>query len=132
MENSMSTVQIARYLISFAWLYHGLFPKIVHIAPLEMQMSGSIGFGEEVTYWFIKAAGVSEVIWAVVFFVFYRLPLILYLNILGLLALFFAVILLQPQLVIEAFNPVTTNLPLIALSFIILQDGKVRKDAEFP
>ncbi len=58
----MTTLQIARLIITFAWLYHGLAPKLIHIAPLEQLMSESLGFGDEFTYIFIKVAGITEVI----------------------------------------------------------------------
>lgn len=90
-------------------------------------MSGSAGLGEEATYIFIKAAGVAEVLWAAVFFCFYKVRLVILLNIAGLISLLLAVAALQPQLLIEAFNPVTTNLPLIALSFILFNDIKSKK-----
>jgi len=114
------STQIARYIITFGWLYHGLFPKLIQIAPMEMLMSSSAGLSEEATYIFIKAAGVGEIAWGLIFFAFYKVRTILYLNILALSGLLLAVALMQPQLLIEAFNPVTTNLPLIAFSLIIL------------
>ena len=46
------------------------------------------------------------------------------LNILALMGLLLAVVVMQPQLLIEAFNPVTTNLPLIGLSVIWLKEIK--------
>ncbi|KZN43303.1 hypothetical protein N474_14630 [Pseudoalteromonas luteoviolacea CPMOR-2] len=113
-------VQIARYIITFSWLYHGLAPKLIQIAPLEQLMSASAGLGEELTYIFIKAAGVAEVIWAIVFFCFYKVKTVLVLNIVALVGLLLAVAALQPQLLVEAFNPVTTNIPLIAFTVIIL------------
>lgn len=38
----MSSVQIARYIISFSWLYHGILPKLIHIAPLEKLMTTNL------------------------------------------------------------------------------------------
>ena len=120
--------QIARYVVALAWLYHGLFPKLLQIAPLELLMSSSVGLSEEATYILIKVAGVAEVIWGVVFFVFYKFRVILYINILALSGLLIAVVLLLPQILLEAFNPVTTNIPLIALSLIILNNINSKVD----
>jgi len=120
----MSTIQIARYIISFSWLYHGIFPKLMHIAPLEKLMTASMGFSEEVSYVITKSAGIGEVIFGVLLFIFYRHRAIIVMNILGLLGLLVFVALFQPQLLVEAFNPVTTNLTLIGLSFILLQQSK--------
>lgn len=68
----MSSIQIARFIISFSWLYHGIFPKLVHIAPLEKLMTSSLGLSGELSYLLTKSAGVGEVIFGVLFFIFYR------------------------------------------------------------
>ena len=83
----MSSLQIARFIISFSWLYHGVFPKLVHIAPLEKAMTDSIGLSSELSYLVTKSAGVGEVIFGVLFFIFYRNKTIVYLNIIGLFGL---------------------------------------------
>jgi len=87
-------------------------------------MTASIGFSAEISDLITQSAGVGEVIFGIVFFVFYRNKAIVILNIVGLTGLLGFVAILQPQLLIEAFNPVTTNLTLIALSFIILSELK--------
>lgn len=120
----MSSTQIARFIISFSWLYHGIFPKLIHIAPLEKLMTASLGFSNELSYFVTKSAGVGEVIFGIMFFVLYRNKIIVLLNIIGLTVLLVFVALLQPYLLIEAFNPVTTNIPLIGFSFILLIELK--------
>lgn len=126
----MSSLQIARFIISFSWLYHGIFPKLVHIAPLEKTMTASIGLSDELSYLVTKSAGVGEVIFGVIFFIFYRNKAIVYLNIIGLSGLLCFVALLQPHLLIEAFNPVTTNIALIGFSLILLVETKVELNNE--
>lgn len=121
----MSSIQIARFIISFSWLYHGIFPKLVHIAPLEKAMTASIGLSEELSYLITKSAGVGEVIFGVLFFIFYRNKTMVLLNIIGLLGLLGFVALLQPHLLIEAFNPVTTNIAIIGFSLILLVELKM-------
>ncbi len=120
----MSSIQIARFIISFSWLYHGIFPKLIHIAPLEKAMTASIGLSDELSYLVTKSAGVGEVIFGLVFFVLYRNKAIVLLNIIGLTGLLAFVALMQPHLLIEAFNPVTTNIALIGFSFILLLEIK--------
>lgn len=117
----MNTVQIARIVVGFSWIYHGIFPKLLHVAPLELAMTNSIGFSDEISYFITKLAGVSETLFGLLFIAYYRVKAILYLNIAGLAMLLLFVIFRMPNLLIEAFNPVTTNIPLIALSFIILK-----------
>lgn len=116
----MSSIQIARYVICFSWVYHGLVPKLFYVAPLEQLMTASFGFSDEISFLITKAAGVGEVIFGITFFVFYKYKVANLLNIIGLTLLLIFVALLQPQLLFEAFNPVTTNIPLIALSFVLL------------
>lgn len=122
--NHLTTLQIARFIISFSWFYHGLMPKLVHISPLEQQMTGSFGFNPEISSLITRAAGVGEIIFAVLFFIFYRSILINVLNILALIGLMLFVAILQPSLLIEAFNPVTTNLAIIAFSVVLINELK--------
>ena len=122
----MSSEQIARFIIGLSWLYHGIFPKLMHVAPLEKAMTGSLGFSEEISYLITKFAGVSEVIFGLVFIVLYKNPIVVWLNIIGLTGLLCFVAILQPQLLVGAFNPVTTNIPLIGLSFILLRSIQPR------
>jgi hypothetical protein len=122
----VSSEQIARFIIGLSWLYHGIFPKLMHVAPLEKAMTGSLGFSEEISYLITKFAGVSEVIFGLVFIVLYKNPIVVWLNIIGLTGLLCFVAILQPQLLVGAFNPVTTNIPLIGLSFILLRSIQPR------
>lgn len=87
-------------------------------------MTESIGFSEEVSYYITKSAGVGEVIFGITLFVFYRTRSIIVLNVVGLIGLLLFVAVMQPQLLIEAFNPVTTNIPIIGLSLVLLNDLK--------
>ncbi len=119
------SVQIARFTIGFSWLYHGIFPKLIHIAPIEKAMTASIGLNEQTAYLLTKSAGVAEVIFGVLFIVLYRSRFIVLANIAALVALLIFVAVRQPHFLIEAFNPVTTNMSLIALSVILLDNVKL-------
>ncbi|KPM84430.1 MAG: DoxX-like family protein [Pseudomonadota bacterium] len=120
----LTTIQIARFIISFSWLYHGLMPKLIHIAPLELKMTASFGFNAEISTLITRAAGIGEIIFAVLFFIFYRSIFINILNIAALVGLALFVAVLQPALLIEAFNPVTTNLAMIAFSLVLIKEQK--------
>lgn len=117
----MLATQLARYMISFSWLYHGFFPKLFHVAPLEKIMTANFGFAEDISLRITQTAGVAEILFGIVFFIFYQVRAVVLLNIMTLTGLLLFVAVLQPDLLIEAFNPVTTNLPLIALSIVLLQ-----------
>ena len=71
-----------------------------------------------------KSAGVGEVIFGLVFIYFYKSRMVILLNIYALTLLLIFVAILQPMLLVEAFNPVTPNIPLIALSLILLNSKK--------
>ena len=115
-------------VVGLSWIYHGIFPKLIHVAPLELAMTASIGFSDELSYLITKVAGVSEVIFGLLFITLYKSKSIIYLNIIGLALLLMFVIIQMPNLLIEAFNPVTTNIPIIALSFILL--GGINEQSE--
>ena len=120
--NNRGYIQLARYIVSLSWIYHGFFPKLYHVAPLEKLMTGSAGYSEQVSDLITRSAGIGEIIFGVCLFVFYKHKHLVALNILALMGLLLAVFVMQPQLLIEAFNPVTTNLPLIGLSVIWLKE----------
>lgn len=123
----MNTIQLARYVIGLTWIYHGLFPKLLNIAPLEQAMTSSLGFSDEITYFLIKSAGVGEIVFGIVFILFYRVKAIQILNLAGLIGLLIFAAVLTPYILMEAFNPVTTNIPLILIGYILLQHkGSVR------
>ena len=121
---NLSIVQLSRFTIGLMWIYQGVFPKLIHIAPLELQMSSSLGFTEQVTYWFIKVAGVSEVIFGVFFIIFYKVSYAHILNMLALLGLLLFAAVQTPALLTGAFNPVTTNIPLLVLSYYLFKQVK--------
>ncbi|MER2498227.1 DoxX-like family protein [Vibrio neptunius] len=117
----LNIIQSARYVIGLTWIYHGLFPKLLQVAPLEQTMTGSLGFSDENTYMLIKAAGVGEVIFGLAFILFYRITFIQVLNLVGLIGLLVFASVVAPFSLMAAFNPVTTNVPLILLGCALLQ-----------
>jgi hypothetical protein len=117
----LNSVQLARYTIGCSWIYSGLVPKLIQVAPLELVMSGSIGLSQANTLLLIRFAGVAEIGFGLALLYFYRYSSIVWLNIMGLIGFLFFVLLMTPQLLLEAFNPVTTNLPMIVLSIILLR-----------
>jgi len=100
---------------------------LLHVAPLEKVMTASLGFSEEISYLITKSAGIGELIFGLIFIIFYKRRIVVLLNIIGLIGLLFFVAILQPQLLVGAFNPVTTNIPLIGLSLIILNSTQTRQ-----
>ena len=128
----MKTDQLARWIIGFVWIYHGLFTKLIMIASIEHHLSSQIGLSDTGTYWFIKAAGVGEVLFGLTFICLYRYKAVIYLNIFTMVSLIVMVAFLDVRYLVEGFNPVTTNIPVIGLSIILLSEIERRatiKDA---
>lgn len=115
------SIQAARYILGLSWIYHGLFPKLMTVAPLEKSLTATIGLSDQASYLLTKSAGVSEVIFGLLILVFYKNTRIIQLNIAALLSLCVFVAVNMPVLLIEAFNPVTTNFALIGLSYVLLR-----------
>ncbi|WP_269620514.1 DoxX-like family protein [Zhongshania sp. BJYM1] len=115
------SIQVARYILGFSWIYHGLFPKLIAVAPLEKALTATIGLSDHTSYLVTISAGVLEVFFGILIIVFYQNSRIILANIVTLVVLCIFVAIQMPGLLIEAFNPVTTNLALIGLSYVLLR-----------
>ncbi len=113
-------IQFSRYVLGLSWVYQGFFPKLFAIAPLERQLTATMGFSPQVSDLITRAAGVGEILFGVLLIVLYKNKTVHRLNIMALIGLLLYVVVMMPSLLIEAFNPVTTNIPLIALSVVLL------------
>ncbi len=117
-------VQVARYTLGLSWIYQGLFPKLLTVAPLERALTATMGFSDNISLLITRAAGVSEIVFGIALIVFYKNRVLPILSIVALLFLFAFVALQLPSLLSEAFNPVTTNFSLIALSYVLLVNSR--------
>ncbi|HBF07789.1 MAG TPA: hypothetical protein DHW71_02325 [Gammaproteobacteria bacterium] len=115
---------ICRYTIGLSWIYQGIVPKLWHIAPLERLMTANFGFNAEISDLITRGAGVGEVIFGMAFIVWYRSMLLNIAHCLAMVGLLLFVLVMEPSVMLEAFNPVTTNLPLLALSLILIAQLK--------
>lgn len=122
-----NAVQLARCILGLSWIYHGLFPKLLTVAPLEKAMTSTLGFSLDTSLLITRSAGLAEVIFGVLLLVFYRNQILLQISILSLLLLCIFVMIQMPLLLIEAFNPVTTNFALIGLSYVLLENSRAQK-----
>lgn len=117
-------IQVSRYILGLSWIYHGLFPKLVTVAPLEQAMTATLGFSSEISIFITRAAGVAEIIFGTLLLIFYKNRALLQLSIVLLLMLCIFVTIQMPILLLEAFNPVTTNFALMGLSYILLEHAR--------
>lgn len=123
----MNFIQIARYILGLSWIYQGFFPKIYHVASLELAMTSRLGLSHEHTLLLIRATGIMEILFGLCLILFYKKAFWQKLNILALLGLLFVAVFMIPGILFDAFNPVTTNLPLIALGFYLLKKIPLQK-----
>ena len=121
------SIQVARSILAFCWIYHGLVPKILTIAPLEKALTATIGLSDYHSYLVTKTAGVLEIIFGVALFFLYRNRAVHIANISALIFLGLYVAIRMPSLLTEAFNPVTTNLTMIGLSYLLLRSKMFEK-----
>lgn len=105
---------VSRLALAFVWLYQGAVPKLVcqssvelgllsHLGPLYGFMCSVMGYGEMAFGLFLLVTP-------------WRWPF--FLNIAAMLSLLGFVALHESYLLMEAFNPVTLNVTMIALSVI--------------
>jgi len=113
-------IQVIRYTLGFCWIYQGLMPKLLTIAPLEKALTVTMGFSPAVSDNITRAAGVAEIVFGILLIVFYQHRSVHLLNIAALCGLLGYVVFMMPVLLLEAFNPVTTNIPMMIMSLVLL------------
>lgn len=127
MLNKFTTYSICRLSVAFVWLYHGIVPKLLGPHVDELAMNRSLGMSYESAMQLAMIAGVAEVIFGFIVLVFWhqRWPLVI--TILAMIGLLAFTVVLVPNLLAGAFNPVTTNLTVLALAVIALKQPEVSK-----
>ncbi|MFA3790885.1 DoxX-like family protein [Aliiglaciecola sp. SL4] len=121
---NLSLVQLARFTLGLAWIYHGLIPKLLHVDPMEKVITVALGFNAQNSLIFTQIADLAEVILGVALILFYKNLLLIYFSALNLVALLVFTIIFVAQVVVAAFNLVTTNIPLIVLSVVLLKNAQ--------
>ncbi len=109
---------VARGTVSAIWFYHGLVPKLLYKHPDEYAPLLASGFSPESAEWMVKAAGVAEIAAAAALLLFWRVRIGFWITIVLMAAALVSVAFTSPHLLVAAFNPVSLNLSMIALSAI--------------
>ncbi|WPP01700.1 DoxX-like family protein [Pseudomonas sp. HR96] len=107
---------LARGSLAFMFAYHGLVPKLIQLSPGEQLLLRAHGL--ENAAWLSQAAGVAELVLAAVLVFLPRLAWPLLFSGAILLALLVDVAVVQPAMLVDAFNPVTLNVAGMALGWI--------------
>lgn len=106
---------LARVALALVLFWHGLVPKLLWLSADEVAMIQAHGIVE--VEWLATLAGVGEIALAVLLLIVRRRwPLLL--AALLLLLLLVDVALFSPHLLVQAFNPVSTNLAALALCLV--------------
>lgn len=105
---------IARVLLSFVWIWHGLVPKIVSRSSDELSMLHAIGLGARWLPWI----GGAEIAMGILALVFWRWRGYMSITAILMIITLIQVIAHSPQYVWAAFNPVTLNACVFGLSAV--------------
>ena len=109
---------ISRYGLAFVFFYHGLVPKIIWLSSIEhsLVMAHNIDLSASVIS---TVGGVFEILLACAITFFTRSLLAVYVAALLLVILLVDVVLVMPELLIEAFNPVSINTAALVLCYVV-------------
>ena len=119
-SNPLQQVNIvSRVLLGFLFVYHGLVPKILWLSAAEVHLVDVSGIGISATL-ISPLAGVLEILLGCAIVVLRKLDFLIYAAAASLLGLLAYVAVMSPGFLVEAFNPVTTNILGIGLCYLIL------------
>lgn len=109
---------VARIVVAFVWLYHGLVPKLLLTQHDEVVMLLNGGIPPVSTHLVVRLFGLAEVAFGVLLLVTWRQRWPFVATIILLLLATAGVAFTAPQYLGAAFNPVTLNVAVIALALI--------------
>jgi uncharacterized membrane protein YphA (DoxX/SURF4 family) len=115
---------VARLTIAFVWLYHGLVPKLILHHPDELKQFQDIGLAPATAYRLVTVAGLAEVALGVLMLVSWRSRWPFALTAVLMVLALAGVAASSPGYLVAAFNPVTLNVLVIALSLVGYLSGK--------
>lgn len=123
----ISALAICRISIAFVWFYHGLVPKLLGPHEDELAVNTALGLSHDVAVSLSTYAGIGEIMMAAFVIVFWNRAWPLQLTALAMVMMLILVAVVVPNLLVAAFNPVTTNLCVLALALVAL---KLQADTE--
>ncbi len=105
---------LARMAVVFVWLWHGLVPKLLFQQQDELRMLRDAGVSAGVLPWF----GGAEVAFGLAGLVFWRWRAYMAVTAVVMVVALGGVALRSPEYLTAAFNPVTLNIAVFALSVV--------------
>lgn len=115
---------LSRLIVAFVWFYHGLIPKLIFRHQDEIAMLTALGVQPNQTVSVLMFTGGVEIAFSLLFLMAWRARSLFLVTIVLMLGALIVVALTSPQYTVGAFNPVTLNLTMIALSLIGFMSGK--------
>ncbi len=128
MNNESDNINhLCRYTISFIFFYHGLVPKIVFLSPVEQQLVNA-HFPNQSTALISVIGGISEIILALCIIRYKRSLIPILIAAATLILLLIDVMVVMPELLIAAFNPVSINVTTLVLCYLVYITQPVNKN----
>lgn len=115
---------ISRVVVAFVWIYHGLVPKLIfqHQDEVEMLTAAGIELADALSV--LRLIGWAEVAFGLLLLIAWSARKLFLANIVLMVCALVAVAANSPQYLTAAFNPVTFNITMMAISFIGFMAGK--------
>jgi DoxX-like protein len=109
---------VARGTLAFIWLYHGLIPKLLHHDAIELDLLSRIGTPASLLITAVMFLGWVEILLGLVLIILWRHRWPLWLTLALMLVGIPVVAVSAPAYLGAAFNPLTLNLAIAALSAV--------------
>ena len=118
------TITFLRYVVAFVWIYAGLVPKFVRTPADEQLALEALISVQDAQQPFMMFLGGLEVSVGILLFVFYRSRALLLFAMTLCLVSIPTMAFVAPSMLTETFNPISTNLLLIAVMMVLYQDAR--------
>ncbi len=115
---------LARSTVAFIWFYHGLVPKLIRHDAAELDLLSRVVTSPNWLMTAVNVVGWAEILFALVLIIFWRHRWPLWVTLVFMLLGIPAVAISAPGYLGAAFNPLTLNLAVAALSAVALAAGR--------
>ena len=115
---------ISRATVAFVWIYQGLLPKLLFPHHDELNMLSAGGVPELYAVTLLRIIGLAEIALGLLMLIAWKTRVLFGLTIALMIFALLPVALASPDYLIAAFNPVTLNILMLAVSAIGLVSAK--------
>jgi hypothetical protein len=109
---------VARVTLAFAFLWHGLVPKLLYRHPDELALLRDSGLSAAAAIRTVRIVGVAEVAYGLALLLLWRVRALFLPAVGAMLAITPGLLLNSPRFIPAAFTPVTLNLCVAALGIV--------------